>query len=148
MKVLNTTGLKLAAISLLAIALAVVVSVFVKPAALSHASPGLADEGCNACHTSAIICDDCTQCHAPATIYYLGRTIGMDHHDLSSGAAISPATTTLDSCVVSECHNDASDARYVTSRDSNHTYCGSSGCHDTGPGPSCDSGLCHTPGPG
>ncbi len=147
MKMFNSTGLKITIIPILATALAVAVAVFLEPASSSHASPGLADEGCGACHTSAVTCDDCTECHTPNTTYDLYRTIGMDHHYLASDAIIPPAATVLGSCGVVECHNNASDARYVTARDSTHSYCGGSDCHDTGPGPGCDSGLCHPAGP-
>ncbi|MFC1847074.1 hypothetical protein ACFLYS_03350 [Chloroflexota bacterium] len=146
MKRFNITGLKLAVIPLLAIALAVVISVFSQSTAFTNASPGLADQGCGACHTSAITCDDCSQCHMPRTSYDLTRTIGMKHHDLSLGFAVPPATTTLDSCAVADCHNNASDARYATKWDANMTNCGDEGvaCHNVKPGPGCPSGLCHS----
>ena len=109
------------------------------------AAPGL-EEGCGNYHTSSIICDDCTQCYIPNTTYYLGRVISMDHQDLSLGFVIPPATTTLDSCDVTECHN-TNDARFVTLTNSSHEYCERDSCHDTGPGPTCDTNLCHPPSP-
>ncbi len=149
MKRFEAAGLKLAVIPLLAIALAVSVSVFVQSTPFSHASPGLADEGCIACHTSAVTSDDCTECHMPATTYDLARVISMKHHDPESGFSVPPATTTLDSCAVADCHN-ASDARYVTKWDANMTNCGDDGvnCHNLTPGWGCPTGLCHATGPG
>ena len=131
------TRLRLAAIFFLVIALAVMISAFIQSNSFTthslttHAAPGV-EEGCDICHLSVIICDDCTECHIPTIVYLLGESgLYQAHHDLVSQAIVPPATTVLASCIDAECHN-ASDARYVTSIDSNHTYCRT--CHGSGAG--------------
>jgi hypothetical protein len=107
---------------------------------VAYASPGTT--GCAACHTSAIAYNDCMQCHTP-TINYTKppkqRAFYLGHHDPDSTAIIPPAVTVLESCTDVACHNaSASDARYVTARIADHTYCEQ--CHIR----KGNCGFCHT----
>jgi hypothetical protein len=134
---LKVTRLGRTAIFFLAVALAIVLSIFIQSDSstthpfTTYAAPGVV-ESCSVCHKSAVTCDDCTECHIPTIIYLFGESgLYQAHHDLVSQAIIPPATTVLESCIDAECH-DGSDARYVTSIDSNHTYCRI--CHGSGAG--------------
>lgn len=141
----EVTRPRLAVISFLVIALAVIISVSAQSNSFTaHAVPG-SEEPCSTCHQSAITCDDCTECHIPTIIYLLSESsLYQAHHDLVSQAIIPPATNVLGSCIDAQCH-DAGDARYVTGISPDHTYCRI--CHSSGaggvePGPN-DCMGCH-----
>ena len=89
----------------------------------------LSDMFCSTCHADAVDYNDCMQCHTPTITYPFtyGENEGdlyLAHHDPASSAIIPPEATVLESCIDASCHNASpDDARYVTSRDKNHTYC-------------------------